>query len=232
MSRWLALDTSTDTVLLALQDGERLWQRELPGGAHASAELIPALLALLSEAGLALPQLQALVFGRGPGAFTGVRTACSVVQGLAFGADLPVLPVDSLLAVAEDARVRAGVVDRPWAVQSVLDARMDEVYTAALDWDGQDWQVAQAWQVCAPEQVQPSPGRVLAGNALPTYAGRLPDAPYIAARPCALAMLRLAPALWAAGQAVPADQAMPLYVRDKVALTSAERAALRAGPAA
>ena len=122
MSRWLALDTSTDTVLLALQDGERLWQRELPGGAHASAELIPALLALLSEAGLALPQLQALVFGRGPGAFTGVRTACSVVQGLAFGADLPVLPVDSLLAVAEDARVRAGVVDRPWAVQAVLDA--------------------------------------------------------------------------------------------------------------
>ena len=202
--------------------------RALAGGAQASAQLIPQVLDLLAQASLGLADLQAIVFGRGPGSFTGLRTACAVAQGLAFGANVPVLPIDTLLAVAEDARLRSAEPASPMTVLAVLDARMDEVYTAALDWDGQHWQVAQAWQVCAPEQVQPSPGRVLAGNALPTYAGRLPDAPYIAARPCALAMLRLAPALWAAGQAVPADQAMPLYVRDKVAKTTLEREAEKA----
>src|SRR4051794_16897671 len=103
-SKILAFDTSTETLSIALTDGRQTWQHTGAGGAKASAALIPAVLALLAEAGLRLAELDAIAFGAGPGSFTGLRTACSVAQGLAFGADVPVLPVDTLLAVAEEAR--------------------------------------------------------------------------------------------------------------------------------
>ena len=102
--RWLAFDTSTDVLSLAVARGERVWTQTLPGGPQASAGLIPAVLALMAEADMPLASLDAIVFGRGPGSFTGLRTACAVAQGLAFGADVPVLPVDTLQAVAEEAR--------------------------------------------------------------------------------------------------------------------------------
>lgn len=97
----LAFDTSTEQLSVAVQrgrDGQR-FAHTGAGGAQASATLIPTVQALLAQAGLALGELQAIVFGRGPGSFTGLRTACSVAQGLAWGAGLPVLPVDTLLAV-------------------------------------------------------------------------------------------------------------------------------------
>src|SRR5687768_15735482 len=104
MARLLAFDTSTESMSIALQMPQGVLLRESVGGAQASARLIPDILALLAEAGCTLGQLDAIAFGRGPGAFTGLRTACSVAQGLAFGAAKPVVPVDSLMLVAEDAR--------------------------------------------------------------------------------------------------------------------------------
>ena len=101
----LAFDTSTDTVSIAVQAGDAVWQHTGPGGSQASATLIPAIRSLLAQAGMSFSTLDAIVFGRGPGSFTGLRTACAVAQGLAFGArggaGVPVLPVDTLLAVAD-----------------------------------------------------------------------------------------------------------------------------------
>jgi tRNA threonylcarbamoyladenosine biosynthesis protein TsaB len=207
--------------------------------------LIPAVLAMLAEADMPLASLDAIVFGRGPGSFTGLRTACAVAQGLAFGSDVPVLPVDTLLAVAEEARwaqVQAGVItpDAELTVLALLDARMDEVYSAAYRWQpvsGESfwhWQEAAPLQVGAPEKLQMPDDRTVlqAGNAFAAYGDRLPRvAPgglRCEALPTAAALLRLAPALWAQGLAVPAEQAMPLYIRDKVANTTAEREAMKA----
>jgi tRNA threonylcarbamoyladenosine biosynthesis protein TsaB len=200
---------------------------------------------MLAEADMPLASLDAIVFGRGPGSFTGLRTACAVAQGLAFGADVPVLPVDTLMAVAEEARwaqVQAGAIapDAELTVLALLDARMDEVYSAAYRWEpvpGSShgrWQEAAPLQVGAPEKLQMSHNRVVlqAGNAFATYGDRLPRvAPgglRCEALPTAAALLRLAPALWAQGLTVPAEQAMPLYIRDKVANTTAEREAIKA----
>lgn len=235
--RWLAFDTSTDVLSLALADGAQVWAQTLPGGANASAALIPAVLALLDQAGLPLAALDAIVLGRGPGSFTGLRTACAVAQGLALGAHVPVLPADTLLAVAEDARwslLQSGQLPAHADVQvcAVLDARMREVYTATYGWQASAglWQQTKALQVSPPEQLSCASGPHvwLAGNAFDAYGERLPAGQRCPAMPTAQALLRLAPALWAQGLAGPAEQAMPLYVRDKVASTTAEREALKA----
>lgn len=223
----LAFDTSTDALTVAVGvwsvgGGEpQVWQHSGPGGAKASATLVPAVLALLQDAGLALADLDAIAFGRGPGAFTGLRTACAVAQGLAFGANLPVLPVDTLHAMAEEARHQHGARQ----VVVALDARMNEVYTARFDFDLDAGQHP-GFEVLAPEALHAEPPWVLAGNAFAAYGDRLPTGvPRLDVLPTATALLRLAPALLAAGRAVPADDAMPLYIRDKVAFTTDERLA-------
>lgn len=251
VQRWLAFDTSTDVLSLAVAQGEQLLTQTLPGGAQASSGLIPAVLALLTKADLRLDSLDAIVFGRGPGSFTGLRTACAVAQGLAFGANVPVLPVDTLMAVAEEARwaqLQAGRIqpDAEFNVMALLDARMDEVYSAAYRWQCIPEQAQGVWQEVSPVQVgapgkvqgptglegQSGPAWVLAGNAFAAYGERLPEGlvhvPRCEALPTAAALLRLAPVLWAQGLAVPAEQAVPLYIRDKVAHTTAEREALKA----
>lgn len=224
----LAFDTSTERLSVAVQraDGRR-FEHAGAGGPQASQALIPTVQALLAQAGLPLDALRAVVFGRGPGSFTGLRTACSVAQGLAYGAGVPVLPVDTLLAVAEAARRSHGATQ----VLALLDARMGEVYSAAWAHAQGAW-VAQADTVVGPPESLRLPagaGWVLAGNAFAPYAARLPAAlaslPRIEALPTAVALLDLAPALLAAGRALAADQALPLYIRDKVAQTEAERAA-------
>jgi tRNA threonylcarbamoyladenosine biosynthesis protein TsaB len=224
----LAFDTSTEYLSLAVQSGAGpVLQHEGPGGANASGALIPALMQLLDRAGLAVTQLEAIVFGRGPGSFTGLRTACSVAQGLGFGSGVPVLGVDTLLAVAEEARVGQGAE----RVVAVLDARMDEVYFAACEYADGRWHPRGEVGLARPEQVAVPPGWAIAGNAFSAYAARLPvGAARIEALPTASALLRLAPALIAAGHARPAAFAAPLYVRDKVAQTTAERAARAASP--
>ena len=221
----LAFDTSTDILSLALARGEHRREHTGPGGAQASATLIPALMALLADAGLRLPDLDAIVFGRGPGSFTGLRTACAVAQGLAFGSGVPVLPVETLLAVAEEARTRHGATQ----VVALLDARMDQVYAGAYVFDGAQWERQGEFGLLAPEAVEVPAGWALAGNAFQAYGARLPAGPQrLEALPTAAALLRLAPGLLAADQAQPAAGALPLYIRDKVAQTTAERAAVRA----
>jgi tRNA threonylcarbamoyladenosine biosynthesis protein TsaB len=255
INQWLALETSTDILSLAVARGTQTWTHTSAGGALTSTHMIPQTLALLKEAGLALTDLQSVVFGRGPGAFTGLRTACSVAQGLAFGADLPVLPIDTLLAVAEEARAAqaskgAAPVTR---VLTVMDARMEQVYVAAYEFTPNvadtageanqmhgTWRCVQAPELHSPEALHwpadwTQDSFIAAGNAWPVYAGRWPaalTAPQVMALPTAAALLRLAPAAWAAGEAVPPEEALPLYIRDKVAQTTDERMLIKAQQAA
>jgi tRNA threonylcarbamoyladenosine biosynthesis protein TsaB len=234
-SRLLALDTSTERMSIALGVGAHEWTHEAAGGALASAALLPAVLELFARAGTTVHALDAIAFGRGPGAFTGVRTACSVVQGLALGAGKPVLPLESLLAVAEDARQQQGWCD----VWAAMDARMEEIYAAHCVYVGARWQLQSAPALYAIDVLnarwQKQPPLAVAGNAVTAFGewlqcGAALVAPH--AWPSAKALLTLARAAWADGRAVDVDQALPLYLRDKVALTSVEREALKAAKAA
>ncbi|TNF63951.1 MAG: tRNA (adenosine(37)-N6)-threonylcarbamoyltransferase complex dimerization subunit type 1 TsaB, partial [Burkholderiales bacterium] len=212
-ARFLAIETSTDRLSVALgsgRPGAPVWQRTGAGGAQASTDLLPDVRDLLAESGWTLASLDAIVFGRGPGAFTGLRTACAVAQGLAFGAGRPVLPVDTLLALAEQARgaqVDAGLPE-PEVVVAMLDARMDEIYVAPYARQTGAWRALAPARLCAPEHLAaylapwwPASGGLLAGNVFAVYGDRLGalPGPRVAAWPDAQALLRLAPALLAAG---------------------------------
>jgi tRNA threonylcarbamoyladenosine biosynthesis protein TsaB len=237
MPTLLALDTSTERMALSLCSAQGQWIYEGEGGAQASERLLPEALSLLVQAGLTLSQLDAIAFGQGPGAFTGLRTACAVTQGLALGAGLPVLAVDSLMLVAEDARVQA--LQAGSALQSELwvamDARMGEIYAACYEYDGHRWQVLQAPALYKPEVLQQDWGEpaAVAGNALTVFASSL----RVGAARCwpemrsrAHALAALAAQAWEAGLQQDAALAMPVYVRDKVALTTQERLMARVTP--
>jgi len=226
---FLAFDTSTDVMSIALTDGVRVWQHTGPGGAQASATLIPAILALLADAGMALGNLQALAFGRGPGSFTGLRTACAVAQGLAFGArggmGIAVLPMDTLMVLAEEARPQGESLH----ITALLDARMGEMYVQRFACRQSILTAVGDCALIRPEQLAREDSTLYAGNVFEVYRGRLPDGLNNAScLPTATAMLRLAPSLAASGHCVPADLALPLYVRDKVALTTQEREQIKA----
>ena len=245
----LAVDTSTERLSLALCHRGQLWRHESAGGAQASNTLIPAIFALLADAGVALDALDALVFGRGPGSFSGLRTAASVVQGLALGArrgaGLPVLPLGTLMAVAEEARglafseVSPALDPWPLTIAAVLDARMGEVYQQTFVFDkGVDATVScRALDVCTlvrfADWQLPAGCALVAGNALALVAAQMPNGTrQIAAWPTAAALLRLAPAFIAASGCVDAAAALPVYVRDKVAQTTDERMAAKKAQAA
>lgn len=237
MTVLLALDSSTDTLSLALQTPRGLHVHAGAGGAKASEAMVPQALALLAEAGLALADVDAVAFGRGPGAFTGLRTACAVAQGLAFGAGKPVLALDSLMLVAEDARLQAAAQGQvlPAPLWVAMDARMGEAYAAAYAWRGDCWQVLAEPALYSPEALlqrwaAEAPAAVC-GSALREFPAL---AAAVASLPCwadeasrATALASLAGQAWAAGQQLDAAQALPLYVRDKVAQTTAEREAAR-----
>lgn len=250
----LAIDTSTHRLSVGLVSRTSpggICLHEGEGGAQASASLLPVIMGLLAQAELMLTDLDAIVYGRGPGAFTGLRTATAVVQGLAYGTrsprhpgGLPVLGIDTLMAVAEEARhvlAAAGqVAAAPCVVTALLDARMDELYAATYVFDDPAQplarQLAGPWlsKPDALADLLPPPARTgwLAGNAFDAYGPRLPvlSAPDHAPRlvpcwPSATALLRLAPAMLASGHATLAAGAQPVYVRDQVAKTTLERAA-------
>ena len=223
--RLLALDTSTEACSVALLiDGELRMRFELTERSHADL-VLPMVDGLLAEAGIALAGLDGLAFGRGPGAFTGLRIACGVVQGLALGANLPVVPVSSLASVAEQVPAAAG--------ESVLvcnDARMGEVYWGMyrpMPGGGLECILGEA--VSGPDDSGrgDATARHAAGNALPRYpalAMRLRAAGlqlHEGVYPRADAVARLAAIELAAGRGIPPEQALPVYVRDDVARPSA-----------
>jgi len=228
MPALIAFDTSTERMSVALRCGERVVAREGEGGARASATLLPTVLDVLAEAGIALADLDAIAFGRGPGAFTGLRTSCAVAQGLALGSGKPVLPIDTLLAVAEDARGAAADV-RIWAL---LDARMEQIYAAEYAHADGRWTTLVAPFLADCDALaarwHDAPPAVVAGNAIAAFGARLRtgDAATVPdAAPRASALLRVAEQAWAEGAALDPSLALPLYVRDKVAETERERAA-------
>ena len=205
MPALLAFDTATEHLHIGLAVGDSIWLHESEGGARASAALIPGLRGLLRDAGIGLADLDAIAFGRGPGAFTGLRTACSVAQGLAFGSHKPVLPVDTLMAVAEDARERARVAD----VWVAMDARMGEIYAGHYRFAAGAWQAVVApalygldalsaqWKIAPPTSV--------AGTALAAFGAHLnTGAAHVNAdaRPGGLALLACARAGLARGDAI------------------------------
>jgi tRNA threonylcarbamoyladenosine biosynthesis protein TsaB len=228
----LALDTSTEQMSIALQRGSgaaaTLWQHQSAGGALASSQLIPEIQRLMALADLRFDALDAVLFGAGPGSFTGLRTACSVAQGLAFGAGTTVLPLDTLLAVAEDARAQLGAPDA-LVVTALLDARMDQLYAASYIFESNKWTIRKGYSLISPEALEADADDVLAGNVFAAYGARLPvgHQRQVQALPTATAMLRLAPGLLAAGLAVRPELALPTYIRDKVAQTTAEREAVK-----
>ncbi|MBV8123712.1 MAG: tRNA (adenosine(37)-N6)-threonylcarbamoyltransferase complex dimerization subunit type 1 TsaB, partial [Paucibacter sp.] len=172
MTGLLSLDSSTETLAVALSyPGGRLLY-EGAGGPMASERMVPEAMQLLARAGMNLNELDAVAFAAGPGAFTGLRTACAVAQGLALGANKPVLALDSLMLVAEDAHQQAlatGVV-LPTPLWVAVDARMNEIYAAAYERDEAGWRTLQAPALYSLPALQShwEPAAV-AGNALQLF---------------------------------------------------------------
>lgn len=221
----LAIETSSELASVALLHNGRTFAHEAAGVQTHSQTVLPLVQALLTQAGIALAQCDALAFGAGPGSFTGVRTACGVVQGLAFGAGLPVVPVVTLQAAAQACRELSGASD----VLVVLDARMEEVYWAQYRYsDG--WQTVVEPALSAPSGVLPQGPVTACGNGLNAYPSFFEGAPFSqgahpAAMPHAIQVAQLAQSEFAAGRALHARDAQPIYLRNKVAYTTAERMA-------
>jgi tRNA threonylcarbamoyladenosine biosynthesis protein TsaB len=219
----LALETSTELGSCALwRDGD-IVERLCPPGQSHSETLLPLVRELLGESGLKVAQLDAIAFGVGPGAFTGLRVACGIAQGLAVAANIPLVPVTSLEAMAEMTGAEQ--------VLALLDARMGEVYAGsyrrctdgyALQGEIRVWSpanvplpTAAGWLICgnAPSAYPELQARIVAAG-LPIHPGILPTA---------AALARLAAPRAARGEGIDAALAAPLYIRDKVAKTVAER---------
>lgn len=232
MARILSLDTSTEACSVALKLNDEVIEdfRLLPRK-HTQL-LLPMVQEILSNAGISLNELDAIAFANGPGSFTGLRIATGVVQGLAFGADLPVVPVTTLESMA----LTQHREQFSRYVISAIDARMGEVYWAAYHWDGSAFECLAQPAVCAPDQVDlqhlPQEQRdadwvgvgtgwqlfdqfspVLQSQLQQTFSERLPRAGDIA---------RLADLYWQQGFSVSAEEALPVYLRDNVAFKKGE----------
>ncbi|MEO8675168.1 MAG: tRNA (adenosine(37)-N6)-threonylcarbamoyltransferase complex dimerization subunit type 1 TsaB [Casimicrobiaceae bacterium] len=222
----LALDSSTEWCSVAVGDGRRWHVRDEHAGQAHSERLLPMVREVLAEAGLALGQLDGIAFGAGPGSFTGIRIGCGVAQGLAFGADLAVVAVPTLEALAHEARRTHG-----WtSVVACLDARMREVYAGMYAADGDAWRAVMVPVAAAPATLQlpaPHADACGAGNGFAAYPALAKELELAAVdatlRPTAQSIGELALPRLAAGEGVAAALALPLYVRHRVALTTAER---------
>jgi tRNA threonylcarbamoyladenosine biosynthesis protein TsaB len=222
--RILALDTSTEYCSVALwQDGVVVERCELVGQKH-SETLMAMLDALLFKAGVKLEQLDGIAFGMGPGSFTGVRIACGVTQGLALGANLPVVGVCTLEALAE-ASGKSRVI-------AALDARMGEIYLAVYERQHDGWTTVSEPCLCKAENAPLISGGAWfgVGSGFAMY-GTVLEARYDghlqgsngAAIPQAAAIAALGAVQLSLGRGVDAAEALPLYLRDKVALKTSER---------
>ncbi|WP_375737584.1 tRNA (adenosine(37)-N6)-threonylcarbamoyltransferase complex dimerization subunit type 1 TsaB [Pseudomonas boanensis] len=226
MTTLLALDTATEACSVALlHDGKVLSHYEVIPRLHAQ-RLLPMVQTLLAEAGVPLSSLDAIAFGRGPGAFTGVRIAIGVVQGLAFALERPVLPISDLAVLAQRAHREQGATQ----VASAIDARMDEVYWGCYRLLDGEMRLAGTEAVLPPERVtlprDASGAWYGAGTGWGTHGARIPVQPYGQSPdllPHAEDLLALARFAWARGEALPADQAQPVYLRDNVATPKAPK---------
>jgi tRNA threonylcarbamoyladenosine biosynthesis protein TsaB len=229
MSTILAIETSTEVASAALLYQGELIARESVGTQTHSDSILPMIRQLLADAGIALAQCDALAFGVGPGSFTGVRTACGVVQGLAFGCDRPVVPVVTLQAAAQACRAATPDVSE---VLSILDARMGEVYWARYRATATGWDTLVEPTLSTAAEVVVEGRAFACGNGLQAYAAHF--TPEFCQQHFAAAQAQFMPharAVATLGQlefdrngGLPAQQAQPLYLRNKVALTTAERA--------
>ncbi|HVY04778.1 MAG TPA: tRNA (adenosine(37)-N6)-threonylcarbamoyltransferase complex dimerization subunit type 1 TsaB [Burkholderiales bacterium] len=220
----LALDTSTESCSVALLRGDALAFREVRAGQRHSELILPMIAELLAEVDFKLARLDGIAFGAGPGSFTGLRIACGVAQGLALGAGLPVVPVGTLAALAEESGAERAL--------ACIDARMGELYHAAYQRSGGEWT-----QVAPPAVGNVASLPMLDGEGwVGCGSGFLAHGPGIERRygaqlarveadlhPHARAIARLAKPVLLAGGGLAAEQAMPLYVRDKVALKMHEQ---------
>lgn len=220
----LALDASTEHCSAALWRDGAVFERSARAGQAHSEMLIAMADAVMAEAGTTLPGVSGIAFGAGPGSFTGLRVACAVAQGLAFPGDLPLAGIGTLQALAAGSGADAAVC--------CLDARMGEVYHAAYRRNGDAWAEVSAPRVCAPAAVpELPPGRWTAcgsgfavyGDLLRQCYGAQLDAVRDGLVPQACDIARLAAPVFAAGGGIRADDAAPLYIRDRVALKTSER---------
>lgn len=222
MARILALDTSTEACSVALIDGEHIEERFVVAPREHMLRLLPMVDALLAAHQLTLAQLDAIAFGRGPGSFTGLRICLSVVQGLAFGAGLPVVPVSTLATLAQGAGAPPDSL-----ILAAIDARMDEVYWGWFH-AGADGlvQAVGGEAVSPPEQVVMAAGAAAPRSVVGVgtgfgYGERLAPGAFqqvdAAALPRARDLLALALPAWQRGEAVAAEEAVPVYLRDQVA---------------
>lgn len=219
----LALETSTDLGSCALWRDGAVSERLCPPGKPHSETLLPLIRELLSEAGIKVGQLDAIAFGVGPGAFTGLRVACGVAQGLAVAAGVPLIPVTSLETLAAQSGAER--------VLALLDARMGEVYSGSYRLDDNGYVLQGEIRVSVPEALAlpTDAGWLACGNALAAYpallarlsAAGIPVQAGIV--PMAAGVANLAAPRARRGEGIDAALAVPLYIRDKVAKTVAER---------
>lgn len=216
--RFAAIESSTEWCSVALWDDGIISSVERRAGNRHSELALPMLEELLHGSGIGLGELEAVAFGAGPGSFTGLRIACGIAQGLAFARGLPVLGVSTLEALAEETNAQR--------VVACVDARMREVYYAALEKRGGRWQETIPAQCVAPAAAPMPPGRgwVGCGSGFAVYGSLGLERVLPEVHPTALAVAQLAAPRLAAGEGVDAALAAPLYLRDKVALTVKERA--------
>jgi tRNA threonylcarbamoyladenosine biosynthesis protein TsaB len=214
----LALETATEACSAAVWSDGVVWERyELAPRRHA-ALILPMVEAVLAEAGLTAHTLDAIAVGRGPGAFTGVRIAISIAQGLAFAADVPVIPVSTLAALALGAARETGEM----RMATALDARMGEVYWGTWTVSGEIVEQFGEERVCAPALAHGGPGPWLGvGSGWTTYgealAQRLTVSGWLGDRyPRAGDVARLAAEPARRGAGVAAEQVLPVYLRDRV----------------
>jgi tRNA threonylcarbamoyladenosine biosynthesis protein TsaB len=219
MTTLLALDTATEACSVALlHEGRVLSRYEVIPRLHAQ-RVLPMVRELLAEAGIALSALDVIAFGRGPGAFTGVRIAVGVVQGLAFALERPVLPISNLAVMAQRANREHGAAQ----VASAIDARMDELYWGCYRLDAGEMRLTGVEAVLPPERAElprGAAGEWFGAGTGWAFAARIPvtvaasDAGLL---PHAEDLLTLARGAWARGEALPVEQAQPVYLRDNVA---------------
>ena len=226
--RILAIDTSTSWCSVALSfDDQPVTHRHEHVGSKASQVLLPWCNTLLKQIGAGFADLDAIAVGVGPGAFTGVRLSVAVAQGLAVGTNLPVIPVTSLDAMATQLIQSHNnqMDDQRFII--ALDARMGEVYWAPYQILNGKPQAIHEIRLCSPEAIETNDANYIAGNAITEYPEIFSKIPIKTIDPelvpHALGTLTCAKPIYEAGRTISVNQLEPLYIRNKVALTTQER---------